>query len=61
MVSEDLLNRLISLIKQGIVTYSQIKLQEYKDAVIVELKAEVVDGTITAEQYKTYAGMDYVA
>lgn len=42
-------------------TIDDIKNTNVKAEVIVEFKAEVVAGIITAEQYKTYAGMDYVA
>jgi hypothetical protein len=33
MVNQDFVNRLVSLVKQGLITVNDIKLQEYKDAV----------------------------
>ena len=32
MINIDYLNRLISLVKQGLITIENIKIQEYKDA-----------------------------
>lgn len=59
MVNTDLFNRLMSLVRQNIVTCNDIKLQEYKDAVVTECKNEVVSGVITAEQFKEITGQDY--
>lgn len=61
MVNTDLFNRLMSLVRQNIVTCNDIKLQEYKDAVITEFKAEVASGAMTAEQFKGITGQDYTA
>ncbi len=33
MVNQDFVNRLVGLIKQGLITEDDIKIQEYKDAV----------------------------
>lgn len=33
MINQDFVNRLVSLIKQGLITIDDIKVQEYKDAV----------------------------
>ena len=53
------LDRLIFLIKQSTVNFNDIKIQEYKDATIAEFKSEVANGSMTAEQYKQYTGLDY--
>lgn len=68
-INEQYVIWLVGFIKSGTInkntglpfTITDIKIQEYKDAVIAEFKAEVVSGEITAEQYKVYTGMDYVA
>ena len=33
MVNQDFVNRLVSLVKHGLITVDDIKIQEYKDAV----------------------------
>lgn len=60
---------LVGFIKSGTINkntglpfaITDIKIAEYRDAVILEFKTEVANGEITAEQYKLYTGMDYVA
>lgn len=59
MVNQYLLDKLMSLIKQGVVSISDIKMQEYKDSTISEFKNEVVNRVITADQYKQYTELDY--
>lgn len=54
-------NDLIRLIQLGIITASNIKDLTVQAEVIAYYKAEVVAGTITTTQYKTYTGIDYVA
>lgn len=69
MVNQDYVNWLISFIKNGTIntktnlpfSINDIKIQEYKDAVIAEFKVEVVNEQINVEQYKQYTGVDYVA
>ena len=61
MVNQDLLNRLISLMQQGLIKIVDIKNAEYAASVTTYFKAEVVAETITADQYKTITGIDYVA
>jgi hypothetical protein len=60
-VTTDLFNRLLSLVKQGLIITNSIKDSDYSAAIITELKAEVVAGTITAAQYETYTGTVYSA
>lgn len=33
MINQDFVNRLVSLVKQGLIALDDIKVQEYKDAV----------------------------
>jgi len=61
MVNQAYVDKLVGLIKQGVITITSIKLTEYTNAVIAEFKAEVAAGTITTAEYKTYTGLDYVA
>ena len=61
MINQIYVDKLISLIRQGLITIDDIKVQEYKDAAINAFRQEVVDGKITAEQYKQYTGQDYAA
>lgn len=69
MVNTNYVTWLVNFIKNGTVNIStnaafninDIKLQEYKDAVITEFKVEVVSGAITIAQYKQYTGLDYTA
>ncbi|SHJ62697.1 hypothetical protein [Clostridium magnum] len=68
-INEQYVIWLVGFIKSGTINkntglpfaITDIKIQEYKDAVILEFKAEVVSGEMTVEQYKVYTGMDYVA
>lgn len=52
---------LIRLISLEVITANNIKDITVQTEVINYYKAEVVAGTITTEQYKTYTGQDYVA
>jgi hypothetical protein len=69
MINQQYVNWLVGFIKNGTInikTSQPFKIDDiintdYKNAVIAEFKAEVVSGTITQEQYKTYTGLDYVA
>lgn len=68
-INQQYVQWLVGFIKSGTVNkntglpfaITDIKITEYKDAVVLEFKAEVESGEITAEQYKVYTGMDYVA
>jgi len=59
MINQDYLNKLIGLMNQGLIKIADIKNVEYATAVTVHFKAEVVAGTITAEQYKVITGIEY--
>lgn len=61
MVNQAYVSKLVSLIEQGVITISNIKIVEYANAVISVFKAEVVSGVITTDQYKVYTSQDYVA
>lgn len=37
MVNQDFVNRLVSLVKQGLIAVDDIKIQEYKDVVQASL------------------------
>ena len=47
-------------IKRGTRTFDAIP-ENLKEAVIAIAKAEVADGTITADDYKRFIGEDYTA
>lgn len=40
MVNQDFVNRLVSLVRQGLITVDDIKVQEYKDAVNTALSVQ---------------------
>jgi len=61
MVNQDFVNRLISLMQQGLIKVADIKNVDYATAVTNYFKEEVVAGTITTEQYQSITGIAYVA
>ena len=61
MVNQDLVNRLVSLMDQGLIKVADIKNVDYSTAVVSFYKAEVVAGKITADQYLIITGQAYVA
>lgn len=41
MVNQDFVSRLVNLIKQSLITVDDIKIQDYKDAVQIQLNAQL--------------------
>jgi hypothetical protein len=61
MINQAYVDKLVSLIKHGLISVQIILKQEYKDAVVDSFKQEVIKGIITPEQYTQYTGLEYAA